>query len=97
MTKFNIQDALIFLSKINFNCDEHGIDVNDVMKGMNIELEHGYKFKNFGINVTNNDPDISGKIALAHLLEFPDYYQRLKIMEAKASLSKKKYKFVKKI
>ena len=35
-------------------------------------------------NVTNNDPLLTGKIALAHLKEFPDYYSRLKKMEKEA-------------
>lgn len=46
---------------------------------MNVELEHGTEF---GLtNVSDNDLMITSKIALAHLLEFPDYYQRLKVME----------------
>jgi hypothetical protein len=34
--------------------------------------------------VTNDDPILSGKIALAHLNEFPDYYDRLEKMEKEA-------------
>ncbi len=34
--------------------------------------------------VTNGDPLITGKIALAHLNEFPDYYERLEKMEKEA-------------
>ena len=34
-------------------------------------------------NVTNDDLVLTGKIALAHLLELPDYYTRLMRMEKK--------------
>jgi len=49
---------------------------------MNVELEHGSQDEN--TNVTNDDPLTTAKIALAHLNEFPDYYTRLKKMEAEA-------------
>ena len=35
-------------------------------------------------NVSGGDPVVTGKIALAHLKEFPDYYTRLKKMETEA-------------
>ena len=35
-------------------------------------------------NVTGDDPVMTGKIALAHLREMPDYYTRLAAMEAEA-------------
>jgi hypothetical protein len=47
-----------------------------------VELEHGKVDPN--TNVTNDDPLITGKIALAHLNEFPDYYDRLYEMEEEA-------------
>lgn len=50
--------------------------------GMNVELEHGRR--DLLTNVTNDDPILTGKIALAHLHEFPDYYVRLKKMEQEA-------------
>jgi Protein of unknown function (DUF5661) len=34
--------------------------------------------------VTHDDPILTGKIALAHMKEFPDYYERLKRMEREA-------------
>jgi len=43
--------------------------------GLDIELEHGLVDPN--TNVTDDDEIITGKIALAHLNEFPDYYTRL--------------------
>jgi hypothetical protein len=54
-------------------------DVEQFRMGMDVELEHGLVDPN--TNVTNNDPLITGKIALAHLNEFPDYYTRLYEME----------------
>jgi len=47
-----------------------------------VELEHG--LVDSQTNVTNDDPIMTGKIALAHLNEFPDYYTRLDKMEREA-------------
>ena len=49
---------------------------------MDVELEHGTCDPN--TNVSDDDPLITGKIALAHLNEFPDYYDRLDNMEKEA-------------
>ena len=57
-------------------------DVEQFRMGLDIELEHG--LVNRQTNVTSSDPIITGKIALAHLQEFPDYYTRLARMEAEA-------------
>ena len=57
-------------------------DVEQFRMGMDVELEHGKVDPN--TNVTNDDPLITGKIALAHLNEFPDYYDRLYEMEEEA-------------
>lgn len=67
-----------------------GIDFNKIslqtfIKGMNVELEHGSNNKL--TNVTNDDLLMTGKIALAHLLEIPDYYERLSVMEKEAFTS----------
>lgn len=51
-------------------------------KGMEVELEHG--LIDSLTNITNNDLLITAKIALAHILEFPDYYIRLEKMENQA-------------
>ncbi len=55
-------------------------DVNQFRRGMDVELEHGTIDSN--TNVSNDDPLTTGKIALAHLNEIPDYYDRLEKMEA---------------
>jgi hypothetical protein len=57
-------------------------DVEQFRRGMDVELEHGTQDPK--TNVTNDDPLITGKIALAHLNEFPDYYTRLDEMEEEA-------------
>ncbi|MCK5434898.1 MAG: hypothetical protein KAI42_06430 [Dehalococcoidales bacterium] len=57
-------------------------DVEQYRMGLDVELEHGLVDPH--TNVTNDDPTITGKIALAHLNEFSDYYTRLEIMEEEA-------------
>jgi len=57
-------------------------DVEQFRMGMDVELEHGTRDLN--TNVTNDDPIMTGKIALAHLNEFPDYYTRLEKLEKEA-------------
>ena len=71
-----------------------GIDFNKIpletfQMGMNVEMEHG-KINKL-TNVTDNDPVKTGKIALAHLLEAPDYYERLEKMEEEAKIKWNKY------
>jgi hypothetical protein len=63
-------------------------DVEQFHMGVNVELEHGRRSPE--TNVTNDDPLTTGKIALAHLNEFPDYYTRLHKMEKEADLFWKK-------
>ncbi len=63
-------------------------DVEQFRKGIDVELEHGLHDPN--TNVTNDDPIMTGKIALAHLNEFPDYYTRLEEMEEAAEEFHKK-------
>lgn len=57
-------------------------DVEQFRSGLDIEFEHGSHDPE--TNVTNDDPTLTGKIAWAHLKEFPDYYDRLDAMEAQA-------------
>jgi hypothetical protein len=57
-------------------------DVEQFRRGMDVELEHGTV--DLKTNVSNDDPLTTGKIALAHLNEFPDYYHRLDKMEEEA-------------
>jgi hypothetical protein len=57
-------------------------DVEQFRMGLDVELEHGTVDP--ATNVTDDDPIVTGKIALAHLNEFPDYYTRLAEMEEEA-------------
>ena len=57
-------------------------DVEQFRSGMDVELEHGKEDP--VTNVTEDDPLMTGKIALAHLNEFPDYYTRLLKLEKEA-------------
>ena len=59
-------------------------DVEQFRQGMDVELEHG--LRDPSTNVSNDDPMITGKIALAHLNEIPDYYDRLEKMEEDAGV-----------
>lgn len=62
---------------------EWGIyDLEQFRRGMDVELEHGSRDPQ--TDVTHDDPVLTGKIALAHMKEFPDYYERLSRMEAEA-------------
>ena len=57
-------------------------DIEQFRMGMDVELEHGARDPE--TNVTDDDALTTGKIALAHLHEFPDYYTRLNRMEEEA-------------
>lgn len=57
-------------------------DVEQFRLGLDVELEHG--IRDLHINVTNDDGELTGKIALAHLNEFADYYTRLTRLEQEA-------------
>ncbi len=57
-------------------------DLEQFRMGLDTELEHGLVDPH--TNVTSDDPIMTGKIALAHLNEFADYYTRLKKMEMEA-------------
>jgi len=77
---FTAEQARQVGEKIGIKWDKW--DVEQFRMGMDVELEHGKR--DLRTNVTNDDPIITGKIALAHLNEFPDYYTRLEEMEEKA-------------
>lgn len=67
--------------------DQIGVDwdtipLEEFRMGLAVELEHGVH--DVQTNVSNDDELVTGKIALAHLKEFPDYYTRLDKMEKEA-------------
>jgi hypothetical protein len=79
---FTAEQAAKVAADIGIDFDEVAFDLEQFRRGMEVELEHG---SNDPItNVTNDDPILTGKIAWAHLREFPDYYDRLDRMEAEA-------------
>jgi hypothetical protein len=57
-------------------------DVEQFAMGLNVEVEHGRRDPE--TDVTHDAPILTGKIALAHLNEIPDYYTRLAVMEQDA-------------
>ena len=62
--------------------DWHTVDLEQFRRGLEVELEHGARDPE--TNVTDDDLSLTGKIAWAHLKEFPDYYTRLDKLEAEA-------------
>jgi hypothetical protein len=74
---FTEQEAKEIGEQLGIKWDK--FDVEEFRKGMDVELEHGTIDSN--TNVTNDDSLMTGKIALAHLNELPDYYTRLEKME----------------
>jgi hypothetical protein len=58
------------------------VDLEQFRRGLEVELEHGTRDPE--TNVTNDSLTLTGKIAWAHLKEFPDYYSRLDMLEAEA-------------
>ena len=77
---FTEEEAKEIGEKLGIKWDK--FDMNQFKMGLNVELEHGTRDE--VTNVTNDDSIMTGKIALAHLNEFPDYYDRLEKMEKEA-------------
>lgn len=86
--KYTIKNAKEFLKKAKIDISKEKFGIKEITKGMNVELEHSSKDKR--INVANYDLVTTGKIALAHLYEFPDYYERLEKIEQMGSGYKKR-------
>jgi hypothetical protein len=78
--QFTAEEAKTVGENLGIKWDK--FDVDQFRRGMDVELEHGTIDPL--TNVTNDDPIMTGKIALAHLNEFPDYYDRLEEMEEEA-------------
>lgn len=78
--EFSAEEAKKVGERLGIRWDK--FDVDQFRRGMDVELEHGLRSKS--TNVTNDDPVVTGKIALAHLNEFADYYDRLERMEKDA-------------
>jgi hypothetical protein len=81
-TGFDTDEARRFGEEIGIDWATAPFAVEEFRTGMNVELEHG--LHDPATNVTNDDPRVTAKIALAHLNEFADYYTRLARMEDEA-------------
>jgi len=79
---FTNEEVLSVANQLGILWEEVQFDLDQFTKGMSVELEHGSRDPE--TNVTNDDPLLTGKIALAHLREFPDYYTRLEVLEKEA-------------
>ncbi len=82
---FNAKEAREIGDKLGITWKDY--DVEQFRMGLDVELEHGSRSPS--TNVTDDDPIMTGKIALAHLNEFPDYYTRLAVLEKEADLALK--------
>jgi Protein of unknown function (DUF5661) len=80
MKKLNLQDAKEIGDELGINWNK--VKLDEFTKGVNVEFEHGTRYPQ--TNITNNDKKMTGKIAWAHLKEFPDYYTRLEKLEKQA-------------
>lgn len=81
-SEFTADEARSVAEQIGIDWVTAAFDLEQFRIGMGVELEHGLHDPQ--TDVTGSDPIITGKIALAHLKEFPDYYTRLAKMEAEA-------------
>jgi hypothetical protein len=79
---FTIEGARQVGEQIGIDWSSAPFEVAEFRAGMDVELEHGVH--DLATNVTDDDAIVTGKIALAHLNEFPDYYVRLGKMEEEA-------------
>lgn len=79
---FSADEASAIGERIGIDWDRSRFDVEQFRMGLEVELEHGRRDPT--TNVTNDDELTTGRIAWAHLNEFPDYYTRLAEMEAEA-------------
>ena len=77
---FRTEQARDIGDKLGINWSH--FDVEQFRMGLDVELEHGLRAPS--TDVTGDDPILTGKIALAHLNEFADYYTRLEKMEREA-------------
>ena len=80
----SIKEAKIVLGEVN--AQNMDIDPVEFKAGLEVELEHGIRFKD--ANVTNNHPVLTGMIVLAHLKESLDYYRLLEVAELEGDLLK---------
>ncbi len=81
-SRFSSDEARAIGERIGIDWATSRFDVEQFRMGLDVELEHG--MRDPATNVSDDDEITTGKIARAHLNEFPDYYTRLERMEAEA-------------
>ena len=69
---YSMNDALNVARMLGINFNK--FTKEEFLEGLNIESEHGTI--NPYTNVTNDDIVLTAKIALAHLNEYPNYYNK---------------------
>ena len=69
---YNLEDVKKVAEVLNIKFNK--FTEEDLLEGLNVELEHGTI--NSNTNVTNDSLILTAKIALAHLNEFPNYYNK---------------------
>ena len=79
---FTLEDARRIGTELGIDWSTSPFSVGQYLLGLEVELEHGAHDPD--TNVTDDDDLVTGKIAWAHLKEFPDYYERLDAMEREA-------------
>jgi hypothetical protein len=79
---FTLDEARAAGERIGIDWDASLFGIEQFRIGMDVELEHGTRDP--ATNVTDDDLNMTAKIARAHLNEFPDYYTRLAAMEAES-------------
>jgi Protein of unknown function (DUF5661) len=80
---FTREEALAVTTHLGMNFEALKYDLEQFRMGLEVELEHGLRSPK--TDVTGDDSITTGKIALAHLNEFPDYYTRLALLEREAA------------
>ncbi len=85
MKRFSFADAKQIGDILGIPWDRFGVE--QFTMGLNVELEHGRRDP--ATDVTHDEPIVTGKIALAHLNEIPDYYTQLAVMEQEADRVKR--------
>jgi hypothetical protein len=76
---FSDEEARVIGLGLGLDWRHSAFDIEQFRLGLEVELEHGRRDPD--TDVTHDDPILTGKIALAHLKELPDYYTRLARME----------------
>jgi Protein of unknown function (DUF5661) len=80
---FTPMEALAVATELSLNFGALNYDLEQFRMGLDVELEHGLRTPK--TDISGDDSIITGKIALVHLTEYPDYYTRLAAMEREAA------------